>query len=1218
MGLLLAILVELVINEAWASLKGRLSSPSATWASEVAAKLANSDLELTPDETNAVRRWLDRGDVFAVLAQATPDTVETLVERVAAPLEYELGAPPSVERERAEQIAIEVVRELVALIDPTIAATLSTYQALKAGIEALKQGQVVIMDTIESSTHEIVSLLTPASELDSKLASVPPTAATVLRRLHEDGDRSAALLAEWVNDPTLITSRLRELVDHPPAWLEAGDWRLWEALAHSAEAHSLNELASKAYAQAATRSPTEAPRLFAWAALSAHHSVSARESVPEYIRQSRALANDADLLFIDVVEAGIANDAEAVENAVLRALASGTPEPALLRIWVARARIETERFDEALSILEPIDDDDPSITGALLTRATSRLSRATSLAGSNRMNDLREALDLAVRARDKRRLWGGDSGEAVELACQAAFLLDDFERVAKLASHIEGEATKAESTKPTVRRLLALVQTLGHSTLSVTPESAFESAWLRGLEAMVDPARRDEAVEAMSEAARLAEDDPQLDGCLRGLAHLGVTELPRLEEVLARDPERAAALRGLAEFRAGQTQSALERLRPLAMRDPFAAIVLAQLYASIGQTSNAATSLLAAGDRFGDPSLTVEGCKVLLSTGDIAQAEDRALHALDVIPDGVPARRELRRILVDIAATRGNPTEIEQTTRIALAEGESDAAIRWTRIQALGRLRRFSDAWSEIQQNPVLNVDTEPKALLFLGIRARAAPEDTSSALAVLDRFPDSHEVQGVGLALFLALARLTEDEAAQAVIGERLRRFTERYPDSPILRSISLTLDDPESLRAQMKELLSGTPEQADARRELAEGVVAGRIPLGFAAAIVGRSPLDLMLSVSIVPFTCISHDSTVRSAEIAAAVAALDGPITIDPSSLALSTYLSASWNEILASFSHVTIAEDAYGQLDTAVFLPASSGTLHWDEVIGDWHFSQLADEDSAVIQQRATTVLERAGLLSRVPHSDGSLIEEKLGAPAGQAEWAAPIGAALDGGTPLLCDDVGTAAVARSLGVPAFGTLSLQIARMQAGRLTPDGMESLIREFYAIGGVDLPLSPGQLVEVSRSSGWLVEPLLRCLSRSSFWLDLVSGSTAYFEIVQNILDQGIDAAAKLLHASTLGIVRAVLVGSPLPWIARLVMLTIAAGRIDAEDVRTLVSAVRGACAQLGAGDPLEATVRLVYGVADAASGAAEAAQFTSTLFSNLDPEDVIQVTAWIVGGE
>src|SRR5690606_34371531 len=191
-----------------------------------------------------------------------------------------------------------------------------------------------------------------------------------------------------------------------------------------------------------------------------------------------------------------------------------------------------------------------------------------------------------------------------------------------------------------------------------------------------------------------------------------------------------------------------------------------------------------------------------------------------------------------------------------------------------------------------------------------------------------------------------------------------------------------------------------------------------------------------------------------------------------------------------------------------------------------------------------------------------IPQRFGDAAEHGGWIAPLLAADSNSVPLLCDDVAMAALARSLGLRPFGSLALLIARTRTGKLAQLELDRLVRELFRLGAVDLPAPPAHLVRLAQESSWDVAPMTRAISSPTFWRDLEAAYRAFISAIEGSASKGIDVTASVLHAGTLGLLRAVVAGSPTRIVAGLLVATTFAVKASSEDVPTLVSAVRAAC--------------------------------------------------------
>ena len=67
----------------------------------------------------------------------------------------------------------------------------------------------------------------------------------------------------------------------------------------------------------------------------------------------------------------------------------------------------------------------------------------------------------------------------------------------------------------------------------------------------------------------------------------------------------------------------------------------------------------------------------------------------------------------------------------------------------------------------------------------------------VMDRSRESHDVLATGLSLFFAFdATDPRDQTAVAAMQAHASHFVSTYPESPVMRSMEATVDDPEKLR--------------------------------------------------------------------------------------------------------------------------------------------------------------------------------------------------------------------------------------------------------------------------------------------------------------------------------------------------------------------------------------------------------------------------------------
>jgi hypothetical protein len=132
---------------------------------------------------------------------------------------------------------------------------------------------------------------------------------------------------------------------------------------------------------------------------------------------------------VAAVRAALANDAAGVLAAAGSREDLAALEPVELAMLCASAYAAQGDHDTAIAAFEALADRYPDLGGFALSAAQLRLERVVDSASPGHASDVRQARQLALRARDARRRWRGDSAEAVVVACHAAMIAVGFNGV---------------------------------------------------------------------------------------------------------------------------------------------------------------------------------------------------------------------------------------------------------------------------------------------------------------------------------------------------------------------------------------------------------------------------------------------------------------------------------------------------------------------------------------------------------------------------------------------------------------------------------------------------------------------------------------------------------------------------------------------------------------------------------------------------------------------
>jgi tetratricopeptide (TPR) repeat protein len=1205
--LLLGLVLELIAGEGWERLKSRLRPDDPAWADEMAQRLAAvSGFDLSGSQVRGIARWLERGEVFAVLAQADVDNPEPALRSLVAALSYEMGDPGPQARDMAAALTAIAIEELVNIAEPGLAATLVSHRTIARGIQDLKDGQAAIYGRI----GDVLAALQTSNALPSEqLQSLTPPGRRLMSQLHSSNPSLTSALMPWVlGTPLEQSANMASLVDRTPDWLAGALSRhAWEIVAEVAAHSGASAHSSLANERAASLDPRERTRLLAKAALAAKDAGD-RPRSEALVAQAIDGSIGAEAEFAHVVRRLIESDtgagtafAEACESAIT----AGAQELALLYTWAGNAHFIDGDTDEAIAVLRRASAALPDYAGPRISLAAVLLARAVESPDSERLTNLHEALEVALRARDLRREWGGDTSEALAVATQAAFSLGDWALVIDLGSSLPPGGSPAVTD---ARRLVALAHAMQGSSLVPTPGSAFEQAFFHAISLAGDPEKNGEASEAFREAGSLAENVAELTAALFGSANLGVRELEGIDRVRAHDEDLAGTLQALTILRHGETNEAVALLRPLASRNRLASRVLADAYIVSDRVADAIAVLKEAAIAFGDVEMATEACALLADVGEFDEAERFALSQLTSTPPGDGAR-QLRRVLLKIAVQRNDPREVERAARQALAGGDTDEAVWWTRVEALYRLGQFKEAWRVLTQQPLHSPSSERAAKLFLQVQARADSGGFDAVLELMDRFESSHDVIVTALVLFFTMDRQSSvDDAQLAHFHEHVEQFIARYPDSHLIRRATVTPDDPDELRAQIRELMAPDAVRDRARTALAERAAAGHVPIGFAANALGRRYIDVLLTPSSIPFRAVTADPAVLRAERDLALSCLDGPVVLDLSAAVFGSHIQRYWPRLLGAFSRLYFVEAEFQEVDVASILRLPVGYLHWDHETDTFRMTEVTDDDTELVKDRLSWVRARVGELTSYSGDVGSALSS-LG-DAAEGAWASALGAALTLDVPLVCDDVALAALARTLGARAFGSYAALMALRDSADITAEEFEEIDRTLFLAHADDLPLSPSDFAQLGEDLDAPLSARLHPLSRPAFW-STAEGFQSFRRIVGALPSSDPDALPSTVHAAILGVMRSRLAGSGERLVGALFVAAILDSHATPDVAVRIVEAARHACRSTGATDPLSAIVDEVVRSVAEVFGEPAAARFATYIFGGLEESDRHAVT-------
>ncbi|EIV94913.1 hypothetical protein [Frankia sp. QA3] len=817
-------------------------------------------------------------------------------------------------------------------------------------------------------------------ELRERLELLPPTCAPrLLAAWRDDRDLTWKLVTALTSVDARPAAVLTEWEGHQPAWLRGASWQVQLAAAELAVGYGQVPLGADLFVAAARQG---APRRTFWLARAAilYDEPTEAEKRSETLAALGSLHEATDP-YARAVIALLVGD----ERTAAREVDRWSPDPddrslrTDLRLRLAGIRgVTRESIDRALQILaEALRE--RWLAGIAINRAGLLIRRCRRGESPNLPTDVREATELAVRARDERRRYRGASVEAVELACQAAIITDDPDTILALGTVSENGATADEADSPLVREYVA-VASIRLGDLAAAREQSqrvIDPSARARLEAMLAEAENRDSDPYWRRAIELAPNDDHLRAALSGLADTGAVELPRFEEFAARHPEEASEIRALSEVASGDAAAAIKRLRPRRGQSVAAAIMLARAYQMADRIDDQVQTLRDAASDFNDPSLRQGAAEVFAHAGRVDEAQSELDALLTSTGPDWSGRPSALRMAARLSYEARQFDRTVVFFEAALQIEPDNASMRWALVHILvynrGDLVRawrvFSSAPAPLEPSSV----AEAELWIHLHIRNASPDQGVAGCLRLLRRFSDSEQFAAFAVGAMLTGWRPL-DETPPDLVAEvqfEIERFFQRWPASQYLQRI--TADDIERLIEQMTAMVRPTHSEQQALHQLGRRLLFGQVPLSLLAGATGRSHAEIVVrrGAGLLPAR---H---VDPAEIAACASAVrsvaDQEIVIDLPAVAVLRVLAVPVRELaMAVFSRVMTTDETQMDARAARDSLARRGTSSWvyDERLDRGRLAEITPAEATRLADESAALLEEISRLPRHPRGGAS--------------------------------------------------------------------------------------------------------------------------------------------------------------------------------------------------------------------------------------------------------
>lgn len=743
------------------------------------------------------------------------------------------------------------------------------------------------------------------------------------------------------------------------------------------------------------------------------------------------------------------------------------------------------RLDEAIAVLDT-NVGDAEIPSHLLQHSRLLRGRAASGTGDSRLGDAQRAVELAVRARNLRRLWRFDSAEATATAAEAAMIAEDSQLVWTLTRPApEGQATEAEAADPRVLPLAAMGAALtgrvAHARELVPAEDGYVRR--RVLAEIASASDDNSTVEAWQAVLDAAKTDEEKIRALRGLAMEGTTDRDVLNDLRRRQPEVVAEVELTVEVQAVSGPGTDERLRALDAHTPLASVRRADLIRH-DDPERAAQILLDATERWQYPRLLVMAMSCYEDAGLLAQAEEIAKQALVQFGSSWPNRATVLLRLFHIQSTRRDWNSATATARTLLENDPNDQDIRWGLAWAQFRSGDPETAWRTLKRPAApLTPRTPTQAFLLLDLTRRYAAADdvAKTALAMLQAFPDDQDVHGAAIGtVTMRTDRADLPDDVNAQITQAWQTFLEHYPDNQLLQAHTVPADSP---FVEIEPILR---QQAEAYQEVLRLVRDDGLPVGLLQFVVRKPYSSIFLYRPLGYHRMVYPAPQDQATELAMARVALTGGCLVDASSLHTLALLPDIAPTLLALVDRPTITDAGLQDLaeaDDMLSMPGS-GTLTYDPGTGRAAAIHHDPEITTQQQTQIRAMLTTARGLRRLTHP------ELLNFPSLEWDrepvWNLTLDAANHHNLPLWADDTGLRTAAHQLGIKTFSTHALLDVALEQQRIDIAARRNTTRALIHEHIVDLPFDHGLMMEIAVEESWEPRSVATALSRNATWIN------------------------------------------------------------------------------------------------------------------------------------
>lgn len=643
-----------------ASVGGLLEPPWAEWAATV---LAQTAVDFEDD-------WKVAVDPYDGLAAA----LETAWQALSQPDQD----PPLSNAAWRHNVAARTIDLLPQMLEGTLPDAGAARRIANVLSASRNRAVHEVLREVRTAVHDLTATQNDRERFGARLDRLPRSVEEWLRKLVQDDEGSAAAMARRLAEGS-PRAAVQSIISNAEYLSSAGPFA-WLAVADLAAAHGMHSEAVSAYEHAVA---CGAPDSWRFLALGAVLILDSQRAKAEGLLTRAAAEGGHGKQFVDVVRALADKDYDRLIR-VTESIGDDNPDAVFMLGYRAQVLWMQDRIDEAIESLEQALALRPESTSVALVAAQLYLNRASSDLGQHRSRDLERARKIALLARDERRRWGGDSGEALQYALASLAVEDEWDAIKRLAVvglDVECGPSEMEAARPGVQHAVFMAAlgtmdtVLAESTVGAMTDS-FERTMSAGMMAWLLDADRDRALANFRRAWEEARNAQEHLRVQHALAAIGEREV----NAAGPPPEDAKeTILAMAEMAEGHYQEAIARLRPLRNEMRSAARALAEAYRASGDVENAIKTLDTAATRFSDSSLTVLATEMLYVSEDLEGVLDRVDRLASRVDSPTQTRR-MREFAAQAAGRLGHWEAVLDYSRALLESDPQNILALWATV----------------------------------------------------------------------------------------------------------------------------------------------------------------------------------------------------------------------------------------------------------------------------------------------------------------------------------------------------------------------------------------------------------------------------------------------------------------------------------------------------------------------------------------------------------